>query len=131
MIRDTAAAVKSRLEQDPVLATCTFEGLVTDKPERYASFFLNSGVRYGDRLSGPDVSADFTLTVHSVGSDPYEAQAVAERVLAQLLNYKLVVAGRDCSLLRHTASIPISSDDVIGASLFYGVDEFSFTSDPV
>lgn len=131
MIRDTAAAIKARLEQDPVLATCTFEGIVTNKPQRYASFFLNSGVRYGDRLSGPDVSADFTLTVHSVGTDPFGAQAVAERVLAQLLNYKLQVPGRDCSLLRHSASIPVGSDDQVSPSLYYGVDEFSFTSDPV
>lgn len=131
MIRATAAAIQARLEEDPVLAECTFEGIVTDKPDRYASFFLNSGVRYGDRLSGPDVSADFTLTVHSVGETPYGAQAVAERVLAQLLNYKLIVAGRDCSLLRHTASVPIGTDPDVSPALFYGVDEFSFTSDPV
>lgn len=130
MIRDHAAAVRARLESDSVLATCTFEGLVTDKPQRYCSFFLNSGIRFTDRLSGPDVSADFTLTVHSVGADPFGAQAVAERVLAQLLNYTLTVPGRSCSRMRHTMSVPTDRDDAI-TDLYYSVDEFSFTSDPI
>lgn len=129
-IRDHAAAIQTRLEQDSVLAGSTFQGVVTDRPQRYCTFFLTSGRRYADRLTGPDVAADFTVTVHSVGSDVTQAQAVAERVFAQLLNFTPTVAGRTCSWLRHTASMPTQRDDTVTPSLYYSVDEFTFNSYP-
>lgn len=103
---------------------------MTDRPQRYCTFFLNSGTRYADRLTGPDVAADFTVTVHSVGQDVTQAQAVAERVFAQLLNFTPAVDGRTCSRLRHTASMPVQDDDGTQPPLYFCVDEFSFTSDP-
>lgn len=132
MIRAHADALKARLEEDPVLATCTFEGLVgDDAPERYCSFFINSGDRYGDRLASPDVSADFTVTVHSVGTTPEQAQFVAGRVFGQLLNYTLDVAGRTCSWLRHTGSMPTQLDDAVQPGVYFSADEFTFVSDPI
>lgn len=130
MIRDHAAAVQARLEADSFLTGRVYEGIVNDRPDRYCSFFLNSGLRTGDRLAGPDVVGDFTLTVHSVGSIPEQAQFIAEHVLAQLLNFTLTVDGRQCSLLRHIASIPLTMDDSVSPVIYYAVDEFSFTSDP-
>jgi hypothetical protein len=130
-IRAHAAAIQAQLEADTVLAGSTFQGVVTDRPQRYCTFFITSGTRYADRLTGPDVAADFTVTVHSVGQDPAQAQAVAERVFAQLLNFTPMVAGRTCSWLRHTASMPTQLDDTVSPPLYFSVDEFSFTSDPV
>jgi len=131
-IRDHAAALKARLEADSVLSGSTFEGVVSNRPQRYCTFFLTSGIRYSDRLSGPDSSADFTVTVHSVGQDPTQAQAVAERVFAQLLNFTPAVEGRSCTRLEHVPStMPTQLDDTVDPGLYFNVDEFSFTSDPV
>jgi len=129
-IRAHAAALQAQLEADSVLNGATFQGVVTDRPQRYCTFFLTSGARYADRLSGPDVSADFTVTVHSVGQDPTQAQAVAERVFTQLLNFTPVVEGRSCSWLKNTASMPTQFDDTVSPGLYFNVDEFSFQSRP-
>jgi hypothetical protein len=129
-IRDHAAAIQARLEQDSVLAGSTFQGIVTERPQRYCTFFLTSGARFADRLAGPDVAADFTVTVHSVGQDPTQAQAVAERVFAQLLNFTPTVAGRSCSWLRHTGSMATQIDETISPPLYYNADEFTFFSRP-
>jgi hypothetical protein len=132
VIRDHAAAVKARLEEDDVLAACTYEGLVDDDaPERYCSFFINSGDRYGDRLAAPDLSADFTVTLHSVGTTPEQAQFVAEHAFAQLMNYTLAVPGRSCTMIRHTGSMATQPDDTVQPGVFFNADEFSFQSDPI
>lgn len=132
MIRAHAAAIQARLEEDPELATCTYEGLVgDDAPARYCSFFINSGDRYGDRLAAPDVSADFTITLHSVGTTPEQAQFVAEHGFAQLLNYTLIVADRSCTMIRHTGSMATQLDDSVPPGVFFNADEFSFRSDPI
>jgi hypothetical protein len=129
-IRDHAAAIKARLEQDTVLASCTFEGVVTDRPQRYCAFFINSGYREQYRQTGPDARADFNVTVHSVGVDPAQAQAVAERVYAQLLGFIPAVTGRRCARLRSVSAQPTQIDDTVQPPVFYSVDEFTFISDP-
>jgi len=129
-IRDHAAAVRARLEQDAVLATCTFQGVVTERPQRYCTFFINSGFREQHRQTGPDARADFNIVVHSVGSDPTQAQAVAERVYGQLLGFIPTVAGRRCTRVRAVSSQPSQRDDTVQPSVFYSVDEFTFLSDP-
>lgn len=130
MIRAHAAAIKTRLQEDPVLAGCTFEGDVINRPQRYCTFFISSGRRSAERLTGPDETAYFVVVVHSVGTDTTQSQAVSERVLAQLLNFTPQVAGRECSWLRHSLSMPTARDDTISPALFYGVDEFGFYSRP-
>lgn len=123
-------AILSRLREDSVLSTVTFEGAVTDRPQRYCTVFTNSGYRTVERVTGPSATAEFTYTVHSVGSTPMQAQAVAERVFAQLLDYVPTVEGRQCSRLRHAGSQPVQQDFDV-PDLYYCVDQFDLTSDPI
>lgn len=130
MIRAHKQAILERLRQDSVLSPVTFEGVVTDRPQRYCTVFTNSGFRTVERLAGPSATATFTFTVHSVGTTPEQAQAVAERVFAQLLDYTPTVTGRLCGRLRHAASQPVQLDTDGGTNLYYCVDEFDITTDP-
>lgn len=129
-IRAHKNAILARLREDSVLASATFEGVVTDRPQRYCTVFTDSGYRTVERLAGPSATALFTYTVHSVGSTPDQAQAVAEHVFAQLLDFTPTVAGRLCGRLRHAASQPVQQDPDI-PDLYFCVDEFDVSSDPV
>lgn len=131
MIRAHTAAILARLREDTVLSTVTFEGVVTERPQRYCTVFTNSGYRTVERLAGPSATATFTYTIHSVGSDPQQAQAVAERVFAQLLDYVPTVAGRVSGRLRHAASQPVQLDTDVSPALYYCVDQFDLTTDPI
>lgn len=130
MIRAHFDALLAQLRQDPVLASCTFDGEVTEDPQRYCVVTLNSGDRYGDRLSGPDVAATFRANVRSIGSTREQAQAVAERVFAQLMNVRLTVTGRQVGLIRHAGGQPTSRDDTVTPPLWFASDFFEFDSDP-
>ncbi|WP_223690109.1 DUF3168 domain-containing protein [Leifsonia poae] len=136
MIRAHVNAILARLREDTVLQGFTFEGVVLpdvqeNRPQRYCTIFTNSGYRTVERLSGPSATATFTYTIHSVGTDPQQAQAVAERVFAQLLDYTPTVVGRQCGRLRHAASQPVQVDTDVKPPLYYCVDQFDLTSDPI
>lgn len=130
MIRATTDAVLAKLREDPVLATCTFDGDVAGEPQRYCVININNGDRYGDRLAGPEVSATFRVAVRSIGADRWGAQAVAERVFAQLMNVKLTITGRNCSTIRHDGGQPTTRDDSDDPIVWVATDFFTFTSDP-
>lgn len=134
-IRDHAAATLARLREDDVLTDSTFEGLVApdengDRPQRYLSVFSDNGEYEAGRATGPAETVTFTYTLHSVGTDPQQARAVAERAFAQLLGYRPTITGRRCGRYRHTYSQQIQIDDTAKPPLWFGVDEFELTTDP-
>jgi hypothetical protein len=49
----------------------------------------------------------------------------------QQLDYTPTVAGRQCGSLRHAASQPVQIDRDVSPPLYYCVDEFDLTSDPI
>lgn len=130
-IRDHANAVLARLRADTVLAGCTFEGVVIDRPDRYCTLFLDNGEWEADRFTGPQDVATFTATIHSVGSTAEQAQMVAERVFAQLLGFTPTVANRYCRRIRHVNSQPVQLDQDVSPPLYWCADTFSFTSSPL
>lgn len=130
MIRATKNAILARLRADAVLAGVTFEGVVEDRPELYCSVFINSGYRTSERFTGPAVTAEFTFTIHSVGTSQDQAQFVAERVFAQLLDFSPTIAGRTARRLRHVVSRPAELDRDVTPPLWFVVDQFDLTTDP-
>lgn len=130
MIREMKAAVLARLRQDSVLASSTFEGVVTNRPNRYVAVFSNSGNRTAERFTGSQGTSAQSFTIHSVGTTPDQAQAVADRVFAQLLDWTPTVEGRVCRRMRHEASEPVQIDRDVTPPMFYGVDVFEVTSSP-
>jgi hypothetical protein len=123
-IRDAKNAVLSRLREDPILATATYEGVVTDRPDRYVAVFTNSGMRSADRLTGPHSVTTMTVIVHSVGTTPDQCSLVAERVFAQLVDFTPTIDGVRCRRISPEASQPMQRDDDISPPLYYSVDEF-------
>lgn len=130
MIRDHVNAVLIRLRQDAILSGCTFQGLVTDRPNKYCAVFANSGTRAVERLTGPESQATFSFVIHSVGRQPDQAQLVTERVFAQLLDYTPIVPGRVAGRLRHVDSEPLQFDPDAPPGYFYTVDVFEYTTSP-
>lgn len=125
-------AVLARLRDDPELATSVFEGVVTTapgatRPNRYVAVFTNSGTRSAARFTGPSSQSVQTFVLHSVGTKPDQAQFVADRVFAQLLDWTPQIDGLNCRRLTHEASLPLARDDDTTPSLFYQVDEFDLT----
>jgi hypothetical protein len=130
VIRAHANAIVARLKEDQILAAATFQGVVTNRPARYCTVFIDSGARAVERFNGLQSEATFGVTVHSVGTTAEQAQLVAERVMAQLLDYRPTVTGRDCRRLRHVSSVPVDLDTDTTPPLYYSVDQFDLTSSP-
>lgn len=129
-IRAVKKALMDRLKEDTVLAPVVFEGVVTNRPNRYVTIFTDSGYRESERFTGGQWTSTQGFTVHSVGTTPDQAQYVAERVFAQLLDHVLVVPGRTCRRIRHASSQPVQQDTDISPPLYYTVDEFDVTHIP-
>lgn len=130
MIREHINAVLSRLRAHPDLKDIVYQGIVTTRPTKYCSVFVNNGDRTQERYTGGQWTADFTITVHSVGSTPEQAQWVAERVYEQLLGARLSVPGRSARPVRAQSALPVQTDRDVSPPLFYTVDEFGFTTAP-
>jgi hypothetical protein len=131
VIRAHVDAVLARLGEDEILAGSTFDGDVPGQPERYCNVYVNNGVRDQSRFTGPQSRAEFTFTIHSVGTDRAQAQLVGERVFAQLLDWTPTVPGRQCFRMRHAVSQPVQKDpDTADPAYWYGVDQFDLISDP-
>lgn len=130
MIRAHVDAVLARLRADSILADSTFDGQVVGTPERYCVVYSSGGVRNSERLTGRSVFADFSFTIHSVGSTAEQARLVEERVIAQLLDWTPTIAGRNCRRMMHVVSRPVDMDKDVSPPLFYGVDVFDLTTAP-
>ena len=92
--------------------------------------FIDNGVREQERFTGGQSTADFGITVHSVGTTPEQAQWVAERVYAQLLGARLTIPGRKARPVRAITSQPLQKDTDVSPPLFYCVDVFGLTTTP-
>jgi hypothetical protein len=130
VIREMKNAVLARLRADSELASVVFEGVVTNRPNRYVAVFSDSGWRTAERFTGAQSTSAQSFTVHSVGTTPDQAQFVADRVFTQLLDWTPSVAGRVCRRMRHEASEPVQIDADVTPPLFYAVDVFEVTSSP-
>jgi hypothetical protein len=131
-IRLHKSAVLARLRIPPGMSERVFEGRVPSRTEAYAALYTNTGFYPRDRFTGPQGgTVTYTYWLHSIGSTPDQAQAIAEQILTQLLNWKPVVDGYLCSRMVHRVSQPIQLDDVVRPPLFVGVDQFDLTSNPL
>jgi len=126
-LRKTAEAVKVRLQEDTILNGSTFQGVVTNRPSRYVTFFLSGGQRTKGRFTGPSSVADYTMTTHSVGTTPEQAQLVEERVQSKLVDWTPVVAGFSCRRLQHDGSQPIEIDTDVSPPLYYIASSYGLT----
>ena len=130
MIRAHAQAIKARLEADTVLAGSTFQGEVLNRPARFCTFYMDSGYREVERFTGAHSQVTFSITVHSAGTTSEQCQLVAERVMAQLLDFTPTVAGFKCRRLIHAASQPMTLDRDVLPPMYFIADQFDLVTTP-
>jgi hypothetical protein len=103
---------------------------VESAPARYVLVHSNRGVIRPDRFTGPARRRRKTFWVHSVGLSKKQAEAVAERVLARVLNQRIVADGWVCDPITHEASQPIDLDKSVKPARYFGVDQFDLYASP-
>lgn len=118
-------AVIDLLEADPQLAGAVYAGEVTGTPPARYVLLFSTLVHDSDILTGPQSDHLVEITIHSVGSTPDQAEWVAGRVTAALLNVKPVIEGRSSGRIRHTGADPIRYDDSTSPRVWFAADEFS------
>jgi hypothetical protein len=131
--------VLARLREIPALSEVVYAGEVPKvdeqgqpvrAPQRYVLVHSNRGIARPDRLAGFSLRMRKTYWVHSVGASQAQADAVAERVIAKLLDWTPAVDGFSCERITHEASQPVQRDDAVRPPLYYGVDQFDFFTTP-
>lgn len=133
MIRAHKAAVLSRLRADPAMANNVIDGIVDPLapvvPAPYVAVAMDSGRRTVERESSETpTSAEFRITIHSVGVDADQAGFFAERVMAQLLGWRPTVAGWAPQAVQHSRSLPAQPDVTVNPATQYITDVFALTS---
>lgn len=124
-------AVLRRIREDPELQDTVFEAEAPrPAPQRYVIVHSNRGIIRPARLAGLAIERRKTYWVHSVGMSKRQAEAVAERVLAKLVNWTPDVAGWDSRPMTHEASQPVQKEDTGKAPIYFGVDQFDFDTMP-
>jgi hypothetical protein len=137
---DLDDAVLALIRQETELAQDVFDGelrrpggqllLPAEVPNRYVLVHSNRGVIRPDRFTGPARRRRKTYWVHAVGLSKRQAEAVSERVIARLLNVRLVVPGWQCDPITHEASQPIDVDKSVKPARYFGVDQFDLYTSP-
>ena len=133
MIRAHKAAVLSRLRADSAMANIVIDGIVDPLapvvPAPYVAVAMNSGKRTVERESSETpTSAEFRITVHSVGVDADQAGFFAERVMAQLLGWRPAVTGWTPQAVQHSRSLDAQPDTTVNPATQYITDVFTLTS---
>lgn len=111
------------------LANTTFEGTVTDRPDRYVSYTPRD-TRSVSRFTGPQALVSNEYIVHSVGSTPKKAKQARELMLAAVLDQTLVTEGWKNKRVHHITSQPLALDKDIAPPLWYCTDVLGFDSEP-
>lgn len=130
-IRLHKRAILARLREVTAIADKVFEGRVPNRTEAYAALHTDTGRYESDRFTGPQGgTVTYRYWLHSIGSTPEQAQAVAECVHRQLIGWRPAVDGYRCSRMVHRASQPTQLDDTVRPPLYFCVDQFDLTSSP-
>jgi hypothetical protein len=123
-------AFEDRIREVPALQAAVFDGEVDGRPQMYVLVHSNRGIARPDRLAGPALRRRQTYWVHSVGASKKQADAVAEKVIGQLVDFILTVEGYTCERITHEASEPVQKDDSRQPDVYFGVDQFDFYTTP-
>lgn len=117
------------MRADGILADSTYEGIVANRPNRYASVFPRE-IREQRRYSGGQDAVTNEYIVHSVGTTPEQAKLVREHVVSAVLNKTPNAAGWRSRWVTFVTSQPLAMDDDAGTPLWYCVDVFQYDSEP-
>lgn len=139
MITPHFNAIKARIEAESTLAGDVHDtvridaegGLIRDNyvilyrspPESIGSGRFNAVADSSSELT-------FIFDVRAVGTSAAMCGAVLDKVMAQLVGFRLVVAGRSCTPIRLESSGRVTADQSVKPFLFYADAGFEFVSRP-
>jgi hypothetical protein len=114
------------------LAAHVFDGVVADLTEP-PYVLIYSRVAWprdgiGTALTGTQVTITTTWTCHCVGLTAAAARAVQMQVRSSLLNFRPVIAGRNCSPIKQVDASDPDRDDTTGRVVMDAVSVFDFLS---
>lgn len=115
------------------MANLVIDGIVDPAappvPAPYVAVQMDSGRRTVERESSEQpTSAEFRITVHSVGVDADQAGYFAEHVFAQLLGWRPTVTGWAPQAVQHFRSAPVQPDTTVNPAPQFITDVFTLTS---
>jgi len=133
VIRAHKAAILARLRADSPMASNVIDGIIDPLapvvPPPYVAVSMDSGRRTVERESSEQpTSAEFRITVHSVGVDADQAGYFAEHVMAQLLGWRPTVTGWAPQAVQHFRSAPVQPDTTVNPATQYITDVFTLIS---
>lgn len=127
--RAHVTAVLTLLDAVPNLTT--YDGLVPARPVLpYAVVWPDSGrAERSSILAASNVVAS-EMYVTCVGSSREQAQWVAEKVDAALLDVRPTITGRSCWPIEQVLTRPVQRDDDVDPPLVYAVNVYRLASIP-
>ena len=122
-------ALKAWVEGDPDLAGIVFVGNVEGKaPTRYVLLFPQTPEHDVTRFAGRQEPLLIRHTAHSIGMTPAEAQWVADRLEARLVNAIVPVPGYDSKRVRHDGGMPMRVDTTVPPAVYFLADDYVWES---
>lgn len=131
-------AVKSTIQQVPILSTTTFVGpvpqTVSPLPGVYCLIWPADGIDEAQRFTGPATVGNPSFTLHIVGATADQVQVITGLVKAQFVTggifHPPTVTGRTGRAGYWNAPTPIQSDTTVSPVLVYAVVELGWQSVP-
>lgn len=131
LIERHVSAVLARLRSDQQLSDSVFEGDVDGDPDRFVNVWHDTGFFSVRSIRGEHQDVDVTFTIHSVGTDRWQATWVDGRVFDLLNDWKPVVVGRRCWRLEPAGTQPVQKDTTVTPPKFLAVRRYVLHSTPV
>lgn len=131
LIESHVEAVLTRLRADAQLAAVVFEGDVTGNPDRYVNVWHDTGFYEPHDYLGTPGPVEVTFTIHSVGTDRWQAVWGSGRVTSRLLGWVPTVAGRTCWRIESAGTQPVRKDTDVDPPKFLAIDRFTLRSVPI
>ncbi|TAJ46357.1 MAG: hypothetical protein EPO52_17645 [Herbiconiux sp.] len=129
-------ALTARLLSDPRLAGKVFDTTVnSDGTVRTGEYLVLFGGNPDQVTSGrfnapqmPDSDAVYRYTLRGVGGSKDAARDMCAAGFALLVGFQPVIAGRNCSRIRHDGADPIDRDPNESIPLWFGDDDYVLNS---
>lgn len=139
MIAETYEALKARLEAHPQLAGIVSDSVLYDGEDRlrtdsyvilYASVPDEVASNRYTAVADYEATGTFVFDVRAVASSAALCARLTDKILTQLLGYRLVIEGRRCDPITLESSGDVRADSKVIPPLFYADVGFELINRP-
>jgi len=135
LLTDHDNAILARLREHDYLTPVVFKGKVPRLPDgTIRNAYINvhaSGRPYvAERRDGRRVQVARSYLINAVSTDPAEVERLQGAVVAQLLDFRPTIPGRNAWRLAYEASTAMRPDESTTPWLWYTTDQFDLNTTP-